>query len=442
MRFPRVVLPRVVALSVALLPAVVSAATYKSGYGFQFELPDNWVVVTPERLAQFKDKGIGIEAMQPAAQQEALERVASGRIEYYFDRSHASKDFTSNISVHGNVGAIPRTSQDAKAACERMPAQLKALYGDKVKVEDCGLAKANGVPYMHYEYSGAAPGVTTVQDEFQLTPNLALVVVGASQDAGLTNLRKGLGNVIAGVSGHIKQSPDYSALLEQAIQAYEAGNYDKARKAFQPLAEAGDPDGLYNLGVMHARGEGGPKEPAKAMQFYRRAAALGNANAMTNLASHYYYGDGVEKDLAEAARLYELAARAGVPLAQRYLGVMLIKGEGVKKDDVRGIDWLMQASLRGDELAGQNVVRLLTPQADKGYPDAMFVLAMLHLQDAAGVKKDKQAGLGLLRRAAEEGHSNSQKALARIYAEGLFGVAKDSAKAAQWAEAVRKGGGN
>lgn len=431
---------RVVLLSAALLPLAATAASYESGYGFKFQLPDDWLVVTPDRLPALKDKGLGIEAMEKAAEEEVLQRVATGRIEYYFDRSHSKGDFASNISVQGNVRAVPRTAEEAKASCERMPAQLKALYGDKVKVEDCGLSRANDVPYMHYEYSGAAPGVTTVQDEFQLTPNLSLVVVGASQAAGLDSMRKGLGNVVAGITRHIEQSPDYFALLDQALKAYEAGDYKQAREAFQPLADAGDPDGLYNLGVMHARGEGGPKEPAKAMQFYRRAAAVGNANALTNLASHYYYGDGVEKDMEEAARLYGLAARSGVPLAQRYYGVMLIKGTGVKQNVPEGADWLMQAALRGDQLAGDNLVRLLKPSAEKGHNGALHVLGLMYLQGVPGVEKDPQKGLGMLQRAAEAGHDTSQKALAQIYSEGLFGVPKDAAKAAKWNQAVGQGG--
>ena len=430
---------RALLLTFVLLPMMASAATYKSGYGFEFELSGDWVVLTPERLPQFKDKGLDIEAMNKEAEQAALERVSTGSIEYYFDRKHATKEFASNISVQGNVRAVARTPEDAKEACDRMPAQLKALYGDKVKVEHCGLKKVNGVPYMDYEYSGAAPGVMTIQNEFQLTPNLALIVVGASQGAGLPSLREGMNDVVQGIGSYIKKSPDYFALLNEAITAYEAGKFEQARKAFQPLAEIGDPDGLYNLGVMHARGEGGPKEPAKAMQFYRRAAAAGNANAMTNLASHYYYGDGVEKDEAEAARLYGLAARAGIPLAQRYYGVMLIKGMGVEQNVAEGADWLMQAALRGDELSGENLVSLLKPQVEKGHTGATHVLGMMYLQGVAGVEKDQQAGLGLLERAAAAGHETSQKALAQVYREGLFGVPKNAEKASRWAEAAKQG---
>lgn len=431
---------RMLLLTFVLLPMAVSAASYKSGYGFEFQLSDDWVVVTPERLPQFKDKGLDIKAVDKEAEQMALERVSTGKIEYYFDRKHSTKEFANNISVQGNVRVVARTPDDAKAACDRMPAQLKALYGDKVKVEHCGLKNINGVPYMNYEYSGAAEGVTTIQNEFQLTPNLALIVVGASEGQGLAALRKGLDNVRDGIGTFIKKSPDYFALLDKAIKAYEAGNYEEARKAFQPLADVGDPDGLYNLGVMHARGQGGPKEPAKAMQFYRRAAEVGNANALTNLASHYYYGDGVEKDPAEAARLYGLAARAGVPLAQRYYGVMLIKGEGVEQDVAQGADWLMQAALRGDQLAGENLVRLLKPQAEKGHAGATHVLGLMYLQGVAGVTKDQAKGLGLLQRAAESGHETSQQALAKIYSEGLFGVPKDAAKAKKWAQAAKDAG--
>lgn len=429
---------RALLLSVVLLPLSVNAANYKSGYGFEFQLPDNWLVVTPENLSQFKGKSLDVKGMNPEAEQAALQRVQSGRIEYYFDRKHSDKDFTSNISVQGNVRAVARNEDDAQAACARMPSQLKALYGDAVKVEACGLKKVSGIPYMDYEYSGAAPGVTTVQNEFQLTPNLAIIVVGASQNSGLAALRRAMENVTQGIGRYIKKSPDYFALLDEALKAYNAGDFKGAREAFQPLADVGDPDGLYNLGVMHAQGEGGPREPAKAVQFYRRAAAVGNANAITNLAGHYYYGDGVEKDLTEAAKLYAAAARAGVPLAQRYYGVMLIKGTGVGKNVGEGADWLMQAALRGDELAGQNLVSLLTPEAEKGHLGATYVLGLMYLQGIPGAGKDQQKGLGLLQRAAEGGNFSAQNALAQVYEKGMFGVDKDSAKAKKWSDAAKK----
>ena len=63
------------------------------------------------------------------------------------------------------------------------------------------------------------------------------------------------------------------------------------------LAESGDADAQYNLGVMYAFGEGVAKDQVEAVKWYRKAAEQGDADAQYNLGVRYAKGEGVLKIL-------------------------------------------------------------------------------------------------------------------------------------------------
>ncbi len=54
------------------------------------------------------------------------------------------------------------------------------------------------------------------------------------------------------------------ASFEKAMEIYSAGRFDEAKSAFEALAAIGDRSSLFNLGVMHYRGEYFEKNPVKA----------------------------------------------------------------------------------------------------------------------------------------------------------------------------------
>ena len=53
---------------------------------------------------------------------------------------------------------------------------------------------------------------------------------------------------------------------------------------------------FHRLGLMHARGETGPRDAAKAAHWYRKAAELGYADAQNNLGALLAAGDGVRSE--------------------------------------------------------------------------------------------------------------------------------------------------
>ena len=95
---------------------------------------------------------------------------------------------------------------------------------------------------------------------------------------------------------------------EQALAAYEQGNFEEAFTLWQTLADGGNEEAQFQLGLMYDKGQGVNEDPAAAVQWYTRAAEAGHIKAQHYLGILYEYGRGVEKDLEMAKQWY---AKAG-----------------------------------------------------------------------------------------------------------------------------------
>lgn len=145
--------------------------------------------------------------------------------------------------------------------------------------------------------------------------------------------------VAAAVPGAANAGP-----YEVALAAAEQGDYATALRLWRSLAEQGDADAQYSLGVMYNNGDGVPRDYAEAMKWHRKAADHGNGNAQFNLGFMYDRGRGMPQSYAEAAKWYSLAANQGVAIAQYKLGVMYHDGQGVPQDYVHAHMWFSLAA--------------------------------------------------------------------------------------------------
>ena len=71
--------------------------------------------------------------------------------------------------------------------------------------------------------------------------------------------------------------------LDEGIEALKNGDYKTALIMLRPLAEQGNHNAQYNLGVMHDNGWGVPKDDTEAVKWYREAAEQGDAGAQDAL---------------------------------------------------------------------------------------------------------------------------------------------------------------
>jgi TPR repeat protein len=77
------------------------------------------------------------------------------------------------------------------------------------------------------------------------------------------------------------------------------------------LADQGDADAQYNLGIMYDNGEGVPENDAEAVKWYRKAAEQGVASAQNYLGFNYRTGEGVPKNNIRAYVWWSMAKTQG-----------------------------------------------------------------------------------------------------------------------------------
>lgn len=169
------------------------------------------------------------------------------------------------------------------------------------------------------------------------------------------------------------------------------------------VAENGNADTRYHLGLMYAQGLGLEPNVTEAARWYAMAAGQGHAKAQLALA-YVLEAEGSSK----AVECYQLAAEAGLAGAQCALGRLYKDGGFLPRDPLKSQHWYARA-------------------ADQGWPEALLALSQLLDSDTAALTFD------YCRRAAEGGDAQAMLALAKKLEQGK-GCARDLYKAFHWYE--------
>jgi uncharacterized protein len=173
---------------------------------------------------------------------------------------------------------------------------------------------------------------------------------------------------------------------EDAVAAYQRGDYATALRLWRPLAAEGNTNAQYVLGMMYEDGLGVASDAQEALQWYRKAAERGNAWAQYNLGAKYTEGVGVPLSYQEAAKWYGLAAEQGNAGAQRSLGVAYANGRGVPQDYTEAVKWFRLAAAQGNTNAQNNLGVMY--DTGRGVPQDYVRAHMWFNLAAAGAAED------------------------------------------------------
>ena len=89
----------------------------------------------------------------------------------------------------------------------------------------------------------------------------------------LRKIFKLLNGVLAALVLAAPAEADNAAQLQQAITAYQSGDYAQAFKLLQPLAQQGDAKAQNNLGFMYQNGFGVAQNYQQAKAWYQKVLA-------------------------------------------------------------------------------------------------------------------------------------------------------------------------
>lgn len=179
----------------------------------------------------------------------------------------------------------------------------------------------------------------------------------------------------------------------------------------------------YALAQHYGGATGEALDLRQAFGYLRQAAAQGHGPAQSDLGFLYFNGNGqVPKDLAQSFLWFGKAARQGVVVAQCMLGDFYQGGwGGARQDFAQAVQWYRRTATTQDRCAPKSQFALYTSYAS-----------------GQGVRKDPQAALTWLQRAAAAGHPRAQYTLGRAYQQGQ-GVPRDAELAREWLRKSREG---
>lgn len=235
---------------------------------------------------------------------------------------------------------------------------------------------------------------------------------------------------------------------------------EEALRWYRSAGEQGHTLGALNSGLLYDSGEGVPREATAAAAWYRKAAEAGNGRAAYNLGQLYENGEGVPRDSAQAAAWYDKAQRAGIAAAGPKLAALSPRPtaaltreslapfappsfESGRQTPAKTPESLHLA-LAKDYAMGQSapddglVADAIRAAAESGDLQAACNLGMRHV-NGRGVSRDWAQGERWLRRAADRGYAPAQTNLAMLLANEQNPKA-DAGEALMWASKAANAG--
>ena len=150
------------------------------------------------------------------------------------------------------------------------------------------------------------------------------------------------------------------------------------------------------------------------IEIIKQQAERGDVNAQMALGDLFAAGNpelGIERDIRQAEAYYRRAAYENNNReAQSTLGTLKMKGTQLEKNETEALELLKSA-------------------AERGSPDAMFMLANAYLYGTDSMKQHASTAVYWLEKAAALNHTQSEGGLGHLLKWGLNGVQKDEKKA-------------
>jgi|GEM_PF-3502038 len=188
-----------------------------------------------------------------------------------------------------------------------------------------------------------------------------------------------------------------------ALARYQKGDYKTAFATWYLLAEQGEIEARYWLGTLYQKGQGVKKDAAASARWLASAATALQPLAEEGNANAQYLLGLMTTDAVQANQWFARAAEQGHANAQHTLGLAQFRGRNRTGRGIVAVEyWCSKAH------------DALLPLADAGEADAQYRIAVLY-QHGCGVDKNRAERRRWLRQAAWRGHVQAQSNLGTFY---------------------------
>jgi TPR repeat protein len=209
---------------------------------------------------------------------------------------------------------------------------------------------------------------------------------------------------------------------------FKMAHYDNARKIWQALADRGNTEASFNLGVLYEDGLGVSQNLAKALLHYETAAIGGSFKAQYRLGLIYFVGKIVPEDKIKAKRWLKEAALGGDKDSLEMLKILNAASNSQRDEAFLRAETSHAA---GDYLQAANIWQRL---ADDNDIISRTRLAWLY-EKGSGVERDLKHAAKLFRQSALDGDTDAQYALAVMLQTGK-GQVQDIKESKLWLQSA------
>lgn len=145
-----------------------------------------------------------------------------------------------------------------------------------------------------------------------------------------------------------------AADVKAGVDAWSAGDFERAVAEWRGPARAGDADAMFNLAQAYRLGRGVPADIERARELYAEAARKGHLKAADNYGLLLFQ----QGEREEALPLIRAAADRGDPRAQYVLGLCHFNALHVEKDWVRAYALMTLATGSGLPQASEALAQM------------------------------------------------------------------------------------
>ncbi|MFA6628737.1 MAG: NifU family protein [Sulfuricurvum sp.] len=177
---------------------------------------------------------------------------------------------------------------------------------------------------------------------------------GDTYEEAMDDMKRNLDRYLQRIKG---EKMEAESLMEQAIAAYDAKDFLKAKAIWESLSNT-NTDAMVNLGTMYVKGFGVAKNIHEAFTLFDRAASQGHEVAAFYLGGMYENGIGTSPDAQKSIQYYTVAAEADMATAQLKLAILLRN-----EDILNSMKWMIKAAHAGESQA-QSLLTYVSNQAE------------------------------------------------------------------------------
>lgn len=201
-------------------------------------------------------------------------------------------------------------------------------------------------------------------------------------------------------------------------QAASAGTPVDPLAGLRALAESGNAQAQYDLGITLFNGDGVETTPQEGLHWLEVSASNGHMDAHMFLAMLYDQGNAVEPDAVKAASYYALAGEAGNVDALFLAGNLYYERQGFGAElTERAMD--------------HKAYNLLLRAAKQGHARAQFLVGSIYQNGNTHVNPNEAQAFAWFKKSALQGDHMGQRDLGSAYFHGQ-GTGQDLEQAAFW----------